>query len=153
MKHKYKNAEIFKLAKGKYVITDPCYVYPDEEWGSLCDKLKDDSNGIEMDYNETKFVVIGTAFGDGGYAVTKAGRTIAIVGVDSGLLSIIPLKLAKSWPDSEKMLSRKDDILKIVELKEDSILEVENGDFRFGSYEVITGDDELAELIEEKANQ
>ena len=80
------------LPAGRYVIGDPCYHVPDEEW----DHVLSESNFFEgqcWSHFETKagtkgtVVAFSTAYGDGEYE-DAAGRKYP---VDAGLIGIIPL--------------------------------------------------------------
>lgn len=142
----------FELKAGRYICIDPCYIYPDEEWSDLCgcfeyegfEKKKGNCrsltpvsqcSGLEMFYKDSRFIVIGTAYGDGCYPIKKGRQTIGTLGVDAGLLAVIPLELAASWPEFEKNKR----LGVIVEVKNDTTLEAKNGDFSFGGFSVETG--------------
>ena len=145
----------FNLKAGKYICIDPCYIFPDEEWSDLCDCFEykgfkkqkgncssftrvDQCEGLEMSYKGEKFVVIGTRHGDGGYPIKNGRQIIGELSVDAGLLAVIPLELATSWPEFEE----KKDLGVIVEIKCDTVLNVSGGNFDFGRFSVKTDDDE-----------
>ena len=104
-----------RLSAGTYVITDPCYVFPDEMWSDLCDKIfcREDedkecpeSGVIEMDGHQIWWGQ--TAYGDGGYAVRVYGSKVGEFGVDAGLFAIFPVEFVKKYkPDllEEKTLA------------------------------------------------
>lgn len=149
----------FELKAGKYLVIDPCYCVPDEDWSDLCacfeyvgfKKQKgncssltpvDQREGLEMFYKGQRFVVIGTAHGDGGFSLKQSGRHIAELSVDAGLLSVIPLELAQSWPE----FNEKNDLGAIIEVKYNTTLTANGGDFKFGQFSVKTGDEDNEEI-------
>ena len=83
---------------GEYYIGDPCYIIPDEDWAELCINTNHWGAGNEPEPNfddglfqwngRTCFATF-TAYGDGCYGNRKGD---AMVGVDSGLIGIVPLK-------------------------------------------------------------
>lgn len=139
-----------KLTPGKYWIGDPCYVYPNTEWQDFCNNLFDKErgkkcvDGIEMDYKDVSFLVIGTAYGDGNYSLTQKDVEIASLGVDAGLLSIIPLHLVESWKGIKgEWGNDHTDLLEIghvIELTTEVSFVAHGGNFCFGDFEVITAD-------------
>lgn len=92
------------LKAGTYVITDPCYVFPDEMWSDLCDQIfcRDDncpeSGVIEMDGHKVWWGQ--TKHGDGGYFVRHHGGKVGEFGVDAGMFAIFPLEFVQKFkPD------------------------------------------------------
>ena len=77
---------------------DPCYVVPVKRWDSFCgcgsgyfkDQMK------VTDEGET-FYSWSTAYGDGEYDLKKDGKIVASLGVDAGLLSVVPMRLINKW--------------------------------------------------------
>ena len=145
----------FELKAGNYICIDPCYIYPDEEWSDLCDCFEyhgfekkkgncrsltpvSQCNGLEIFYKDSRFIVIGTKYGDGAYPIKKGRKTIGELYVDAGLLAVIPLELAASWPEFEKNKH----LGATVEVKNDMTLEANDGDFKFGGFSVETSDGE-----------
>lgn len=145
----------FELKAGKYIVVDPCYLHPDNEWNDFCGCLEyngfekkkgncssltpaDHSNGIEMFYKGSRYIVIGTAWGDGFFELKQGRKTIAKLGVDAGLLAVIPLELAESWPEFKKNKH----LGHIVEIKYDATLEANGGNFKFAGYSVDTSGEE-----------
>ncbi len=142
----------FNLKAGKYIISDPCYLFPKDEWHDFCGVInygegyqsvvgncesiypKKSKSEFELKYKGKSLYVIPTAYGDGCYALKQGRKTIGSLGVDAGLLSVIPLELAQSWPDFEKG----EHCGIVIELKEDSILSCKGGDFKFGEFSVKT---------------
>ena len=90
-----------------------------------------------MKYKGVAFHVIRTAYGDGYYALKQGRKIIAGLPVDAGLLSLIPYELAATWPDFEKLITKKNH--GIVVLGKDSILEINGGNFKFDKFSVKTG--------------
>ena len=100
-----------RLSAGTYVITDPCYVFPDEMWSDLCDKIfcREDDMGegkkecpdtgvIEMDGHKIWWGQ--TTHGDGSYAVRVHGSKVGEFGVDAGMFAIFPVEFVKKYkPD------------------------------------------------------
>ena len=89
---------------GEYFIGDPCYFIADENWDVLIDKTgcfgidEQKENGEPVEFNDGIFeyngetcFTGGTAYGDGCYEAYDfdADRQYPI-GVDAGLISIIP---------------------------------------------------------------
>jgi hypothetical protein len=94
------------LPHGRYVITDPCYVFPSEMWVDLCEQIfcnddrKDgcDTGVIEMDGHQIWWSC--TAYGDGGYNVRKGGAKVGEFGVDAGMFAIFPIEFVQKYkPD------------------------------------------------------
>jgi len=79
------------LPPGKYIIGDPCYTVPDEEWDHVLDE-SDCFDGqcwakFKTEIGHDCYVVaFSTAWGDGSYQ-DEEGRNY---GVDAGLIGIIP---------------------------------------------------------------
>jgi hypothetical protein len=90
---------------GEYYIGDPCYIIPDEDWDNLCKNtnywgegdnrfpIKDEDvvnfdDGLYHWEGRTCFAAF-TKYGDGCYGDKKGN---VMVGVDSGLIGIIPIK-------------------------------------------------------------
>lgn len=132
---------------GKYLIADPCYVTPDESWSDFCDILfaaEDSEYGGHLFESEgIKYWVGGTAYGDGLYAIRKNGAEVGTIGVDAGLLSIIPVKLLKKWnalKEAEEMVTR--GLVTFVEVDKDFTIHYSGGDFKFADFEVWTSEND-----------
>ena len=69
------------LLKGKYLISDPCYIFSDESYEKLLDKTDYFENG-ELD----NCVIYSTDHGDGSYKDNRKN----IYGVDSGTIGCFP---------------------------------------------------------------
>ena len=78
---------------------DPCYVVPDEIWGPFCDLWTNSKHQVKVNYKNLlcDSFVWSTAWGDGEYELKKDGGVIASLGVDAGMLSVIPMRLIKKW--------------------------------------------------------
>lgn len=80
----------------KYLITDPCYIVPDDEWSKFVDDMYgNDSMADEERVLPYKVEGIGTivrmsntAYGDGGCTVSENGKSWEI-GVDAGLVCLV----------------------------------------------------------------
>jgi len=128
-------AHTFKLQTGKYVIIDPCYVYPDKEWHEFC-HLIDNGDSWVVTYNGTPFFVWSTAYGDGSYPVyTNAGSKVGSCSVDAGLLSVIPYDLFQS--------KRAAALGVVVDVTRDCVASVDDSNVMIGTqFTVITKEDE-----------
>ena len=86
---------------------DPCYVVPEEQWGHFCDvmfayekkhklarhyigEVTDEATGLN-------WYCWNTAYGDGSYHLMVNDRSVAQLGVDAGMLAVIPMRLIKHW--------------------------------------------------------
>ena len=81
------NSNTITSQEGFY-IGDPCYVLSDERYDQWDNKYGYQDGVIEID--GYKFIVHGTAYGDGEYFSNINGVSF---GVDSGTLAVIPLEL------------------------------------------------------------
>ena len=142
-----------KLPNGKAWIGDPCYVFPEDYWDNFCSLMFGDSHNpvvndkdgaevvVTVDGKDYKFWIIGTAFGDGNYALRKNGMEIGTgLGVDAGLLAVIPLDVLEAWDGKE-------DHLGTTILLQNATLTASEGNFQLkakdGNYTVNTvGDDD-----------
>lgn len=132
------------LKKGKYLISDPCYCYPDDDWQQNYD-IFTENNYVEID-DYTLFSG-STAYGDGVYKLNKGNKIFGRIFVDAGLIAIIPVELVKKWDSFERM--KKDEkrgLVKFIVLEDDTKVNYNSGDYSFGPFEILTGDD--AEQIE-----
>lgn len=127
--------------KGKCWVGDPCYVIDEDNWDLFCSKLYpnhecviDSTEGGMVVTNKGKFFICGTAYGDGCYPLTKKGDEVATLGVDAGMLAIIPVEMLD---DANCTLGH------IVEVN--GRVRAEGGNFSCGDIEVKTCDDEEEE--------
>lgn len=138
------------LKKGKYWVGDPCYIFSDDAWTELCNQMFGNRNNTEFDDSnhvrvvEVKFenknftcYLFGTAYGDGSYPFKFNGKFKDTLGVDAGMLSVIPIELTniKNWGESKNSGT-------IITLNKDVIgkMYVNNGDFEFSNVIQITTD-------------
>lgn len=132
----------YNIKAGKYWVGDPCYIYPDKQWQELCRNIL---NEDQIVYEG--FFIGSTAYGDGGYPIFCKNVQMGRLGVDAGLLSVIPLSIAQKWPEWKK---RKHLGVEIT-VTADSVIEYSNGNFEFGDFRVITSDDnEVSEDDEDR---
>ncbi len=89
-----------KMPRGKYVISDPCYLWENhDDWMTLLDRhnffnVEGEAGGVFVERRggkEYHMAVSRTAYGDGGYKGTFPGA--AIFDVDAGMLGAIPVDL------------------------------------------------------------
>ena len=78
---------------------DPCYVVPDELWGPFCDLWTNSKHQVKVNYKNLPCdsFVWSTAGGDGCFDLKKNGEVVATLGVDAGMLSMIPMRLINKW--------------------------------------------------------
>jgi len=137
------------LTPGRYLIVDPCYVFPDERWSEFCDTMfaipgnKNcclDSQGLVFSDNDIEFFVCGTAHGDGYYSLKESGISIGGCGVDAGLLAIIPENLIEKWNSKDKYTGIHENFGGVwIDIKKDTPIEVyRDGCFSFGSFDMNT---------------
>jgi hypothetical protein len=129
--------------KGEVWVGDPCYVMDD--WDNFCEKLfavekenkgYSDRDGVKMVTDKGSFFVCGTNCGDGVFPVKAHGYQKGTVGVDAGLLSIIPMEMI-----AEDKRARAKDLGFITQV--DGTVEAREGDFSIdidncGALEVVT---------------
>jgi len=130
------------LAAGTYIITDPCYVFPDEMWDALCNKVfcKDnvcqETGVIEMD--SCKIWWGQTKYGDGSYTVRVCGGKVGEFCVDAGLYAIFPLEFVKKY--KPEMIG--DARLACTTAIPSGAVSYEDGNMDCGYVTVCTGNDE-----------
>ena len=129
------------LPAGKYIVTDPCYVFDGDFDGSgndydrCCDvTLGGDSYGYLRVEGGVCFV-FRTNFGDGCYPIYDNGSEVGQTGVDSGQIAFIPY----SAPYREK--GGHGPIVTLAKATAVEALE-SRGDFKVGTIEVYTSDDD-----------
>jgi hypothetical protein len=82
---------------GKYVLGDPCYAVPDENWDELlesCNYFENPVGYIRLDdlhMNKTFILAFPTRWGDG-YYLGSNGMNYP---VDAGLIGLVPVDIAK----------------------------------------------------------
>jgi len=80
---------------GQYVIGDPCYAVPDDDWMPLLETCNYFYNpiGYVLGIEKKHFVLaFGTKWGDGCYRGTDGNE----YPVDAGLIGLVPLDLVKN---------------------------------------------------------
>lgn len=114
---------------GRYYIGDPCYVIKD--WSAACDSTQ--SGGKPIGRADGKeFVMLGTAYGDGGYPDQHEN----IYCVDSGTIGAVPLR------DDEQLDEHTLSLGKVHDFPEPFICYAEGGILHFGHITIDTKDDE-----------
>lgn len=86
------NSFVYKLPAGTYYIGDPCYVFNDDYWSDICNKLfanEDWKNMNKIVINETFIYMASTFYGDGEYK----DQFMNSYPVDAGLLGIVPISI------------------------------------------------------------
>jgi hypothetical protein len=80
------------VLNGRYLITDPCYVYGDCDWDKFCKLLwANEGDGITLfEIDGKEIPVMSTCYGDGGYPVIDGKLQVGTFGVDAGLFCFIP---------------------------------------------------------------
>ena len=76
------------MLRNKYYIGDPCYVLSEKNMSALIEAIQGGAKGLDIEGHMIYFAV--TAYGDGEYELKDSHGTIAKLGVDAGLLSLIP---------------------------------------------------------------
>lgn len=110
--HYEKLKDPFIDAETDFWIGDPCYVVPDSNWPHLChnwsayEKEQEELGNelpkcyvAEVQHEPTGYVFYcwSTAYGDGSYKLFVDDKEVAILGVDAGTLSAIPVGLIDYW--------------------------------------------------------
>lgn len=140
------------MPSGKYWIGDPCYIYPDNCWGEFCDNLYTDNVDNCPFITKEGIFVNGTEYGDDCYLILKNNRQIGELGVDAGLLALVPLTLAETFDKYYEKYFRGTvkDLGIIVDISENFKIKVISGDFSFLDYEVKTSGFDEEENEEEE---
>lgn len=117
------------VPKGAYILGDPCYVVPNEDWGALlasCNIFNEPVGSV----GDFKVLAFGTKWGDGSYPDNKGNH----YSVDAGLIGLVPVAYATlDWKDSTLVMfenatlcTNDDGILKFGDYIIDTVLEEEN---------------------------
>lgn len=147
---KQQRNKYMELKKGKYWVGDPCYKYPSQKWSEFCDVYFKTGDGeIQTEYGN--FFVCSTAYGDGYYSLKKNGVSVGGMGVDAGLLSVIPAHIIAKMENNTNM-----ELGCFIDLTEDCEISHSGGDFEFGGFSVNTSgngeEDEEDEGEEDEEN-
>ena len=121
------------LPAGRYVISDPCYIFDEKYWDDLL-RLTDYLDDVVFSVNGHLCFSHTTAYGDGSYFFEKKSLNVSIIddksvdglGVDSGVLAIIPISLI------EEMNFELDIDYLIVEYKSDFKVSYDDGIYNLG---------------------
>ena len=97
--HNEKTSYIDEQGSDLLWFGDPCYVVPNDLWDSFCRLWTDSKHQVKVNYKNfpCDSFVWDTAWGDGEYELKKDGDVIASLGVDAGMLSMIPMRLIDKW--------------------------------------------------------
>ena len=97
--HNEKTSYIDELGSVLLWFGDPCYVVPNDLWEPFCRLWTDSKHQVKVNYKNLPcdFFVWSTAWGDGEYELKMNDEVIASLGVDAGMLSMIPIRLIKQW--------------------------------------------------------
>jgi hypothetical protein len=125
------------VPKGNYVIGDPCYAVPDEDWDDLlssCNYFQSPIGYVRRGFKDKVFVLaFGTKWGDGCYLGSDGHE----YGVDAGLLGLVPVELLED-------ISQHDGI--IVNFPKDALcIDDGSGKLRFGHITIDTDPEEEEE--------
>ena len=159
-----KPLEKFSFNPGRYWVGDPCYVYPDAEWSDFVDLMYDydEEGGHEVchlkdggiaTYDNVQFFISNTRWGDGYYPLIQNGQIIGGLGVDAGLLSVIPEELINKWHPSGATLEDHENFAgHWITIESKCSVESTSGNFEFGEFEVFTDGsrDEFSEEDEDE---
>lgn len=94
------------LPRGEYVITDPCYLFSDDNlWQKLVDEVFCDRNNTQscgiVEIEGHAIWWGNTHHGDGLYSVIKNSESLGEFGVDAGLYAIIPREFIAKHCDED----------------------------------------------------
>ena len=90
-----------------WYVGDPCYAINDDTWSDFCDILKGyndnalEGDGIEFDWEEHRVYVYNSGLGGDGL-ITLGHNPPHRLGVDAGLLSVLPLEVCEKLTDEQK---------------------------------------------------
>lgn len=117
------------VPRGSYVLGDPCYVVPDDDWDDLlnsCNYFNDPVGRVQG----CNILAFGTKWGDGCYRDTFGNA----YPVDAGLIGLVPVAYANVEPDSV-----------IVKFDEPTLCTDDDGILKFGHYVIDTVCEEVEE--------
>lgn len=119
---------------GTYVLGDPCYTVPNDQWDDLLD-ANDMFETPLVEFDGHVIVGFSTAYGDGTYPDNFGNDYY----VDAGLIGLVPLDFdGGNYPAKEGM--------SVVTFTEPTKVWTDGeGRMKFGEYEIDTSDDYLYE--------
>lgn len=121
------------VPKGEYVLGDPCYVVPNDDWSDLLNSCNYFNSPVGR-VRDSKILAFGTKWGDGCYRDTKGN----VYPVDAGLIGLVPVAYAEVEPNSV-----------IVSFSEPTLCLNDDGILKFGNYVI----DTVLEEVEEENNE
>jgi hypothetical protein len=95
------------VPQGSYVIGDPCYAVPDDDWFPLlqsCNYFEDPIGTIKDETRQFSVLAFGTKWGDGSYR----GSDGNVYGVDAGLIGLVPVEIVEDLSEHEVVNFSKD---------------------------------------------
>ena len=95
------------VPKGSYVIGDPCYAVPDQDWDDLllsCNYFESPIGYVKDGMQKFPVLAFGTKWGDGSYHGTDGN----VYPVDAGLIGLVPVELLDDLSDHEVVNFSKD---------------------------------------------
>ena len=131
-----KKMETVLVPAGTYLLGDPCYSVPDEDWDDLlgsCNYFMDSAVGTCP--NGLQVLSFGTAWGDGCYRDNK-GREYP---VDAGMIGLTPV--LEGWNRTDCGCISEGDGVYLVEFTQDTICSSDGKILRFGSISIDTDPD------------
>lgn len=115
------------VPKGSYVIGDPCYAVPNQDWGDLllsCNYFESPIGYVNHGMQKFPVLAFSTKWGDGSYHGTDGNE----YDVDAGLLGLVPVELLDDLADH-----------KIVNFSKDSLcIDDGSGKLKFGHITIDT---------------
>ena len=117
------------VPKGAYILGDPCYVVPNDDWDALlasCNIFNEPVGSV----GDFKVLAFGTKWGDGSYPDNKGNH----YPVDAGLIGLVPVAYATDDRggstlvvfENATLCTNDDGILKFGDYIIDTVLEEEN---------------------------
>lgn len=139
-----------KLKAGTYYIGDPCYFWPNDPngktmgWGDFVDLFYRYQGGALQISTDVGFFTMwaeNTAYGDGEYTVRDGRTVLGDVGVDAGMIAVIPAEMFDYFKSIEpsRYGDRLDDLYVKVEMPTDFDVEFEGETFYIGGIHIYTG--------------
>ena len=128
---KQNHQKSFTVPAGKYVLSDPCYAAPKDQFGKLLEKMNYE-DGLNVYDNGAITVMLDTANGDGTYQ-DQHGRSFP---VDSGTIGLTPL--IENWTCLEAGIFSIDKGMYIVEFAEETVCTSNEGVLTFGEIRIDT---------------